>query len=272
MDTVTIPDIAPLKQKLFATWTDGDYGIIARGMERRATEMLGALPIEPGERVLDIACGSGQWTIPAARRGARVTGVDIAENWLAQARKRAAQEGLDVRLDVGDAEELPYEDGSFDVVLSLIGAMFAPRPARVAAEMLRVCRPGGRIVMTNWTPEGFVGAMFKLVGRHVPPPDMPSPLLWGTEEAVRERFAAGVTGLETARKTMRFVYPMTPEEVAAHYFRHFGPTKRAAAALDDDRRAAFLADFTAHWRDHNVAGDGTTMVDAEVLEAIAVRA
>lgn len=272
MDTVLVSDISPLKQKLHAMWTDGDYGIIARGMEQRATELLDAVPIAAGERVLDVACGTGQWTIPAARRGAVVTGVDIAENWLEQARQRAAAEGVDVRLDVGDAEELLYEDGAFDLVLSLIGAMFAPRPERVAAELLRVCRPGGRIVMSNWTPEGFVGAMFKLVARHVPPPDMPSPLLWGTEEAARERLAPGAAELRTARRTMRFDYPMPPAEVAAHYFRHFGPCIRAAAALDAEGAAALKAEFLQHWAEHNQAADGTTKVDAEVLEIVVVRA
>src|ERR687893_2047597 len=164
------PEMAPEMGTLKATWMSGDYGTFARYLEPSAMEFLGRLRVEPGTEMLDVACGAGQISIPAARAGARVTGVDIATNSIERARSRTQDEGLDARFDEGDAEMLPYGDASFDVVASLFGAMFAPRPERVAAELVRVCRPGGRIVMGNWTPGGFVGRMFKVIGRHVPPP------------------------------------------------------------------------------------------------------
>lgn len=264
-------DIGALKQKLKTTWTAGDYGLIARGLEKSAEDFLARASVAPGDRVLDVACGAGQLAIPAARTGAQVTGIDIAENWIAQAKERATAEGLDVQFDVGDAEAMPYENASFDVVLSLIGAMFAPRPERAASELLRVTRPGGRIVMGNWTAEGFVGDFFRTVGKHAPPPPMPSPLLWGDEDVVRERFGKGVAELRLARGMLHFDYPMPPAEVADHYLEHFGPTCQAVAALDDDGREALRADLEALWRAANGAEDGPTQVDAEILEVVGLK-
>ena len=202
------PEMESLKTRLKATWMAGDYGHFAQYLEPGALEFLARLPIRAETSVLDVACGAGQLAIPAARAGARVTGVDIATNSIEQARARAQAEGVDARFDEGDAEMLPYEDASFDLVVSLIGAMFAPRPERVAAELVRVCRPGGRIVMGNWTPEGFVGRMFKIIGKHVPPPPlMPSPLLWGDEATVRERLQDGVAELHLTERRYPFHYP-----------------------------------------------------------------
>lgn len=164
------PEMESLKARLKATWMAGDYGHFAKYLEPGALEFLARLAVAPGTRMLDVGCGAGQIAIPAARAGVRVTGVDIALNSIEQARARALAESLDIRFDEGDAEMLAFDDGSFDLVVSLIGAMFAPRPERVAAELIRVCRPAGRIVMANWTPEGFVGQMFKTIGKHVPPP------------------------------------------------------------------------------------------------------
>ncbi len=165
MNQEMAPEMATLKARLKATWMAGDYGTFAKYLEPGALEFLERLRVEPGTRLLDVACGAGQISVPAARAGAHVTGVDTATNSIEQARARAQDEGLDARFEEGDAEMLPYEDASFDVVASLFGAMFAPRPERVAAELVRVCRPGGRIVMGNWTPEGFVGQLFKVIGR-----------------------------------------------------------------------------------------------------------
>ena len=162
-------------------------------MESSAVEFLNRLEIRAGTAVLDVACGSGQLALIAARRGARVTGVDIATNSIEAARGRAAAEGLDARFDEGDAEALPYAEGSFDVVATIFGAMFAPRPELVAAELVRVCRPGGTIAMANWTKDGFIGQMFKTIARFIAPPGMPSPVLWGDETVVRERFGANVS-------------------------------------------------------------------------------
>lgn len=265
-------NLEELKAGLKATWSAGDYGLIARGLAESAEAFLADQGIGPGERVLDVACGSGQLALPAARAGARVTGLDITEAWIEQGRAQAEAEGLDIAFDVADAEDMPYPDASFDVTMSLIGAMFAPRPERVTAELLRVTRPGGRIVLGNWTPEGFVGGFFRTVARHMPPPDMPSPLLWGDETAVRERLAEGVSDLRLARRALRFRYPMPPEEVTLHYLAHFGPTKRAAEALDTNGRAALRNDLERHWAIHNDAIDGRTEVDAEILEVVATRA
>ena len=150
-----------LKARLKTTWMSGDYGYFARYLEPGALEFLARIPIKAGERVLDVACGAGQIAIPAARAGAQVTGIDIATNSIEQARARAQAEGLKIQFDEGDAELLPYPDASFDLVVSMIGAMFAPQPERVASELVRVCKPGGRIVMANWTPEGMIGQMLR---------------------------------------------------------------------------------------------------------------
>ena len=166
-----------------------------------------------------------------------------------------------------------FPDASFDLVFSLIGAMFAPRPERVVAELLRVCRPGGRVVMGNWTPGGFIGRMFKLTGSHVPPPPgMSSPVLWGDEDTVRARFANGVSALNTRRRLYPVHYPLPPAEVVAFFRTYYGPTNRAFAALDAAGQAALASDLEAHWSEANLAGHGETRVEAEYLEVVAVRA
>lgn len=270
MSSIT-PEMESLKARLKATWMAGDYGHFARYLEPGALEFLARVAVGPGTRMLDVGCGAGQIAIPAARAGARVTGVDIAANLIAQARARAQAEGVDVQFDEGDAEALPYESGAFDVVVSLIGAMFAPRPERVAAELVRVCRPGGRIVMANWTPSGFVGLMFKTIGKHVPPPPMPSPLLWGDEGSVRERLREGVSDLQLKKRMYPFSYPFPPNEVVEHFRTYFGPINRAFAALDGTGQAALRRDLEQLWTEHNQAADGATQYQAEYLEVVAVR-
>lgn len=264
-------ELAELKRQLHTTWTDGDYGRVAENLTIGAEHFYSRLPVEPGTRLLDVACGAGQIALPAARDGARVTGVDIATNWIEQARALAESEGLDIRFDVGDAEELPYSDGAFDVVVSLIGAMFAPRPEHVAAELKRVTRPGGRIVMGNWTPESFVGEFFRTVGRHAPPPDMPSPLDWGAEDVVRERFRDGIAELALTRLPYRFHHDEGPPEVVDFYCEHFGPIRQALAKLDGDGQAALRADLLDLWGRYNDATDGSTSTTGEILEVVAVR-
>ena len=266
------PEMQALKTRLKATWMAGDYGVFAKYLEPGALEFLARLAVTPGTRMLDVGCGAGQIAIPAARAGAQVTGVDIATNLIEQAQVRAAAAGVKARFDEGDAEMLPYADASFDLVVSLIGAMFAPRPERVAAELLRVCRPGGRIVMANWTPAGFVGQMFKTIGRHVPPPAlMPSPLLWGDEATVRERLGGGVAELRLTRRQYPFAYPFAPAEVTEFYRTYYGPTNRAFGALDADGQAALRRELEQLWGQHNRATDGTTRYDAEYLEVEAIR-
>ena len=267
------PEMEALKARLKAMWMAGDYGFFAHYLEPGAMEFLPTLQIAPGDRVLDVACGAGQLSLPAARAGASVTGIDIATNLIEQAQARAQAEGLPICFEEGDAEDLPYEEASFDLVFSLIGAMFAPRPERVAAEMVRVCKPGGRIVMGNWTPEGFVGQMFKTNGKHVPPPaGMPAPVLWGREDVVRERLGDGVDDLRLARKLYPMRYPFPPPDVVEFFRAYYGPTNRAFAALDVDGQEALRRDLELLWSEHNQASDGGTAVDAEYLEVAAVRA
>jgi SAM-dependent methyltransferase len=266
------PEMESLKARLKATWMAGDYGHFSKYMEQSALEFLARLSAEPGSHMLDVACGSGQIAIPAARAGVRVTGIDIATNLIEQARVRAQSEGLDVRFDEGDAEMLPYDDDSFDLVVSLIGAMFAPRPERVAAELVRVCRPAGRIVMGNWTPDGFVGHMFKTISKHLPPsPLMPSPLLWGDEATVRQRLSDGVAELQMTKQMYLFSYPFSPAEVVEFYRIYYGPMNRAFTALDADGQSALRRDLEQLWTAHNRATDGTTTYLSEYLEVIAVR-
>src|ERR1043166_9266714 len=213
MESGATSELAALKTKLRATWIAGDFGEIARFYAAQAEDFIKRLNLSPGMTVLDVACGTGNLALPAARTGATVTGVDIAPNSIEQARANAKGAGLNVQFDEGDAEALPYEPASFDAVVTMFGAMFAPRPELVAAELKRVVRPGGFIAMANWTPTGFVGQMFKIVSSHVPPPaNMPSPVLWGSEEVVRERLSEGTSDVQTSRETIHFKYPFSPAQ------------------------------------------------------------
>ncbi len=266
------PEMEALKTKLKGMWMAGDFGQIAKHIERAADDFIGRLNLKPGDRVLDVACGTGNLSIPAARAGANVTGADIATNLLEQARARAASEDLTIRFDEGDAESLPYDDAAFDVVVTMYGAMFAPRPELVASELTRVCRSGGRIAMANWTPEGFIGEMFKVTGKHVPPPPaMPSPLKWGDEATVRERLREGIADLQVTRRMCEFKYPFPPAEVVETFRLYYGPTQRAFAALDDEKQAALRSDLEQLWTEHNQATDNTTNVEGEYLEVVATR-
>jgi ubiquinone/menaquinone biosynthesis C-methylase UbiE len=271
--TPATPDLAQLKSTLKSTWSAGDFGQIARHTMVTAQEFIDRTPTKPGMRVLDIACGTGNTAIPAARAGAQVTGVDIAPNLLAQARDRATQENLAIRFDEGDAEELPYPDQTFDVVLTMFGAMFAPRPERVAAEILRVSKPGGHIAMANWTPQGFVGKSFQVTAKLVPPPPgMQPPVLWGEENIVRQRFGAGVAQLTATKQISQFNYPYDAKGMVDFFREYFGPTKTAFGRLDDAGQAKFAAMLEALWKEHNTATDGSTRVAAEYLDVRATRA
>jgi SAM-dependent methyltransferase len=266
------PEMEALKTRLKATWMSGDYGHFATYLEPGALEFLSRIPLQPGMRILDVACGAGQISIPAARAGAKVTGIDIAPNLIEQARARAQAENLDAHFEEGDAEMLPYPDSSFELVISLIGAMFAPRPELVAAELKRVCRPGGKIIMGNWTPSGFVGQMFKAHGKHVPPPAiMPPPVKWGDEETVRERFKDGISHLKLNRRLYPFRYPFPPAQVVEFFRTYYGPSHKAFTALDPEKQAALRQDLETLWTEHSSATDGTTSLEAEYLEVIAIR-
>ncbi len=265
-------DVESLKLRLQKTWMAGDYDRFSRYMEDGARQYYERLDIPAGARLLDVGTGSGQLALLASRDGIDATGVDIAENLIERARERAAAERLTARFEVGDAEALPFEDASFDVVVSLIGAMFAPRPQLVAQELLRVCAPGGTIAMANWTASGFVGQMFKAIARFIAPANMPSPLLWGDESIVRERLGSGVSQLNLSRRMYTFNYPFPPFEVVDVFRLYYGPANLAFASLDHAGRHALHRELESLWSAHNRAKGDVTIVDAEYLEVVAIRA
>jgi ubiquinone/menaquinone biosynthesis C-methylase UbiE len=269
--TQTSGEFNELKIRLKATWMAGDYDLFSRFMEKDAEQFFQRLGVKPGARLLDVGCGAGQLALIAARAGVEVSGCDIATNWIEKARARAAAEGLRIAFEEGDAESLPYFDAQFDVVTSLIGAMFAPRPDLVAAELTRVCRPGGMIAMANWTPAGFIGQMFKTIARHIAPSGMPSPVLWGDEATVRDRLRDGIADVKCAHRMYHFDYPFSPATVVDFFRTNYGPMSQAFASLDAGGQKTLWADLVTLWSANNKAVDGTTKVDAEYLEVIATR-
>lgn len=269
LETQSTKEFEELKARLKTTWMSGDYDLFSRFMEKDAEQFFKRLGVKPGSRLLDVGCGAGQLALVAARSGALVTGCDIATNWLENARARAASEGLEITFEEGDAESLPYDDDKFDVVVSLVGAMFAPRPDLVAAELTRVCKPGGMIAMANWTPEGFIGLMFRTIAKHIAPSGMPSPVLWGDETTVRDRLRKGIAQLKCERQFYRFDYPFPPAAVVEFYRVNYGPTARAFASLDLNGQEELRSELVSLWSAHNKAMDGSTSVDSEYLEVIA---
>jgi len=266
------PEIATLKSRLRRIWSAGDYDRVSRYMEDGAETFYERLALQPCSMLLDVTCGSGQFTLIAARHGVDATGVDLADNLVERARERARVEGLRAHFKEADAEALPFANASFDAVTSFFGAMFAPRPKLVAGELLRVCRRGGMIAMANWTLQGFIGQLFKKVSKFIAPSGMPEPVLWGDEATVRERFGAGISRLELARRNFVFNFPFPPSEVVRFFRQYHGPTNRAFASLNRAERASLQTEMEELWSTYNLAKGGFTKVDAEWLEVIAVRA
>lgn len=266
-------EIKIIKARIKAIWMSGDYPQIARFTEATAQRFIARSQLKPGMKVLDVACGNGNLAIAAAQAGAVVTGIDIAPNLLDEARMRADREGVEIRFEEGDAEDLPYEADMFDVVISMFGVMFAPRPELVTSELCRVCRRGGRIAMANWTPTGFVGELFRVTGKHVAAPGgMPSPLLWGDETTVRQRLAGRTTNITMTVVPARLDLPFAIPETVEFYRLHYGPTLRAFAALSEPEQAALRNDLEDLYTRHNRAADGTTCISADYLEILATRA
>ena len=276
MSTTTVdaaPDYAAITARQQQVWSAGDYSVVASRIQVISELVAAAADIRPGSRVLDVAGGSGNTAIAAARNGARVVSLDYVPSLLERARARATAEGLDIETVEGDAQALPFPDGSFDAVVSALGAMFAPDQRLTAAEMLRVCRGGGTIALANWTPEGFIGHLFRTVGAHVPPPPgLTPPPLWGTEDHVRELLGDGVRDLRLRRReyTWRFT---SPEEFVELFRDYYGPTVAAFGGLEPEGRDALAADLAAMARrfDRN-GGNGPVAIPAEYLEVVATRA
>jgi ubiquinone/menaquinone biosynthesis C-methylase UbiE len=265
------PDLQTIKSRQKATWEAGDFGQVAKHIESAAEEFMGRIPLRPGLRVLDAACGTGNLAVHAARAGCQTSGLDLASNLIAQARARAEREGLSIDYTEGDAEDLPYADASFDVVVSMYGVMFTPRPDVVAAELLRVTRPGGVVALANWTPEGFIGKMFDIFKRHLPPPPagIPSTMLWGHEPTVRERLN-GFAEVQCTRRIARMAYPFPPDETVEFFRQYYGPTQKAFAALDEPRQQALRTDLVTLQADHNTAEHPNhTEALAEYMEVVA---
>jgi ubiquinone/menaquinone biosynthesis C-methylase UbiE len=270
-DQSQAPSLSSIKDRQQKTWTSGNYARIGNTLVIMGELLCEAVNLRAGDKVLDVATGSGNTAISAARRFCAVTGIDYVPELVEQARKRAEVEGLEVTFDVGDAEDLPYPDASFDVVLSTLGVMFAPDQEKAAGELLRVCRPGGRIGLANWTPEGFIGNMFRTMGKHVPPPPgIKPPPLWGTEERLRELLGEGVASLEMRKRSYTWRYPSAGHFV--EYFRsYYGPTLKAFDSLGKDGQEALAEDLEELLEQWNTSGDATIIVPSDYLEVVAVR-
>jgi SAM-dependent methyltransferase len=266
-------ELQSLKARQKATWEAGDFGEVARYNEPAAEEFMARLRLQRGMRVLDVACGSGNLALIAARQGCVVTGIDIASNLIGQARARAARERLPIEFHEGDAEALPYGPASFDAVLSMYGVMFAPRAEVAAAELLRVTKPGGFIGLANWTPEGFIGKMFDIFKAFIPPsPGIASPLLWGTEAAVQSRLRAGVREFRFSRRNARLRYPFDAAGTVEFFRQYYGPTHRAFASLDEKKQFALRSRLEQLQLEHNLSDlPDTTETLAEYLQVIAFR-
>ena len=234
-ETIATPDLAAVKERQQQAWASGDFAVVASRIVLVAEHLCDTADLQAGWRVLDVATGSGNAAIAAARHGSTAVGVDYVPALLERGRMRAEAEGLAVALLEGDAEALPFPDGSFDAVTSVFGSMFAPDHARAAAELLRVCRPGGTIALASWTPDGFIGELFRTVGAHVPPPaGVQSPMLWGTEAHLRTLFGDRIASLEIEERTFTFRFRSAQEFV--DFFRTwYGPTLKAFAALDSNK-------------------------------------
>ncbi|MGB7589264.1 MAG: methyltransferase domain-containing protein [Solirubrobacterales bacterium] len=266
-------DIQAVRQAQQKTWSEGDFAMVAGLVMMVAEELTEALGIVADERVLDVACGSGNGALAAARRAwGNTVGVDFVPALLERGRERAAAERLDIEFIEGDATELPFGDGEFDVVMSIFGAMFAADQEKAASELLRVCKPGGRIGMANWVPDGEVGRMFMTVAKHAPPPPgVNSPLRWGTEDGLRELFGDGVADLRIQRRTSRQTFRSADHWL--DFFRtYFGPTKVAFERVGPDGEEALEADLRAFVERGNKGGDRSLVLEPDYLQVVAVRA
>jgi ubiquinone/menaquinone biosynthesis C-methylase UbiE len=271
MTTPQTPNLTTIKVRQQKTWTSGDYARIGNSLVIMGERLSEAVDVRPGQKVLDVATGSGNTAISAARRFSMATGIDYVPELIEQARERAQAESLDVAFDVGDAENLPYPNASFDVVLSTVGVMFTPDQERAAKELLRVCKPGGKIGLANWVPDGYVGNMLRTVGKHVPPPaGVKPPTLWGTEDRLRELLGEEVSSIESRRRTYVFRY-LSANHFIEQFRSYYGPVHKAFESLDEDGRDALENDLKELIGEWNISGDETVLLPSDYLEVVAVR-
>ena len=262
------PDFVAIKKRQQATWASGDFAVIGTTLQIVGETLAEAADIRAGERVLDVAAGNGNASLAAARRFARVTSTDYVPELLARGAERARAEGLQIQFEVADAEALPFAEGQFDVALSTFGVMFAPDHARAAIELLRVVRPGGRIGLANWTPEGFIGRLFKVIGRRLPPPPgVESPVLWGTEPHIVRLLGREAVDFRCTRRLFHMRY-LSPTHWLQVFRDYYGPTHQAFAALDDAGKQGLESDITELLETMNVGGSASLVVPAEYLEVI----
>jgi SAM-dependent methyltransferase len=265
------PDLVAIKRRQRQAWGSGDYAAVAARIQLIAECLVDAADLQAGSQVLDVATGSGNAALAAARCGCEVTGIDYVPELLERGRVRAAAEGLQVEFREGDAEDLPAADASFDAVLSCLGVMFTPDQERAAAELLRVCRPGGVVALASWTPSGFIGQMFRTVAKHVPPPPGARPPgLWGTRQRLEELLGAGVSGLETGEREFVFRF-RSPDDFARFFRDNYGPVHKAFEALDDAGREQLHDDLAALARTHDRGPGPSLAIPSTYLEAVATR-
>lgn len=266
------PDLAALKARQRTAWSSGDYAVIGTRLQIVGEDLCEALDLRGGEKVLDVAAGNGNASLAAARRWCEVTATDYVPELLERARGRAVADGLELEFQEADAEALPFDDASFDVVLSTFGVMFTPDQERAAAEMLRVCRSGGRIGLANWTPEGFIGQLFKTVGRFVPPaPGARSPALWGTRARLEELFGHAASDIKATPRQYVFRF-RSPQHWIDVFRTYYGPVLKTFAALDPTARTSFEGELRQLIARFNRAHDGTAAITGEYLEVVITRA
>lgn len=263
-------DLKALKSRQQAAWSSGDYAVIGTTLQIVGEELCEALDVRSGQKVLDVAAGNGNASLAAARRWCDVVASDYVPALLERARERTAAERLDIEFREADAEALPFPDGSFDVVVSIFGVMFAPDQDRAATEMIRVCKPGGKIGLANWTPDGFIGQLFKTIGKHVPPPGAKSPALWGTRARIAELFEPQATSVDSTQRSFVFRY-RTPAHWLEVFKTYYGPVLKTFAALEPAAQAALQHDLMALIDRFNRSGDGSMVVPSEYLEIVITR-
>jgi len=266
-----VPDLKALKTKQQAAWSSGDYAVIGTTLQIVGENLAESMDLRAGQTVLDVAAGNGNATLAAARRGCEVTSTDYVESLLARARRRAEAEGLQVRFKIADAENLPFADASFDAVISTFGAMFSPDQDRTAAELVRVIRPGGRIGLANWTPEGFIGQLFKTIGKRLPPPTgARSPAVWGTRGFLQSTFGAAASAI--ASEPRHFVFRYRSAQHFLDVFRtYYGPVLKAFEALGEKGSEALSSDIIELVGRFNASGDTTVVVPSEYLEVVVTK-